>query len=144
MRVIALRDPGGTEVLHLARHQVPEPRPRQVLVRVSVIGLNQADIIMRQPELPLLVARRPSVLGMELSGEVAAVGAEVRRFSVGDRVCGLTPGGACAEFCVVAEELCWPIPEGYSDHEAAALTNGVLTISKNLDYPSRKRLSSEL
>lgn len=129
MRAVVIREPGGPEVLQLEEVPVPEPREEQLLVRVTAVGLNQADIILRQPDIPLPVENRPRTPGMELAGEVLRVGGKARRFSPGQRICALTPGGGgCAEYCVVPAELCWPVPDGYTDAEAAATPNGVLTI----------------
>lgn len=129
MRAIAIREPGGPEVLYPTQIEVPATAADQVLLRVGAVGLNQADIILRQPETPLPVRGRPQTPGMELAGEIVRVGANVTRFETGQRVCALTPaGGGCAEYCAVPAELCWPLPAGYEYAEAAALPNAVLTI----------------
>jgi NADPH:quinone reductase-like Zn-dependent oxidoreductase/quercetin dioxygenase-like cupin family protein len=126
---------GGAEVLQIDEVRVPTPGPGQLLVAVGAAGVNGLDWKMREGYVrdayPLTF---PSALGLELAGEVAAVGAGVTRFGVGDRVMGLTRGpGAYADFVVVDEVQVVRTPSALSDVEAAALPVAVLTAAQALD-----------
>jgi NADPH2:quinone reductase len=135
MMAVLMTEPGGPDVLAIGEADVPQPRDHELLIRVAAIGMNQADIIMRSPDTPLPIKKRNRTPGMELSGEVAEVGANVDGFSIGDKICGLSGGGACAEYCIVPATACWPIPDTYSDQQAAALPDGVMTVWTSLYDP---------
>jgi NADPH:quinone reductase-like Zn-dependent oxidoreductase len=125
---------GGAEVLQLDEVPVPTPGPGQVLVEVGAAGVNGLDWKLREGYVrdvyPLTF---PSALGLELAGEVAAVGAGVTRFGAGDRVMGLTRGpGAYADFVVVDEAQVVRTPSALSDVAAAALPVAVLTAAQAL------------
>lgn len=118
-----------SEVLEIApAAPLPEPRPRQVLVRVAASSVNPADLTRIAGRGPRLWgrARLPMIPGRDLSGVVVAAGARVRRFQVGDAVWGATgpAAGAWAEFAAVAESALAPKPKSLSDTEAAALLPG--------------------
>jgi NADPH2:quinone reductase len=136
MKAVLMTVPGGPEVLKIGETDVPQPRDHELLIRVAAIGMNQADIIMRSPDTPLPIKQRNRTPGMELSGEVVQVGASVSDFSIGDRICGLSDGGGCAEYCIVPSTACWPVPDDYSDHEAAALPDAVMTVWTSLYDPA--------
>lgn len=123
MRAAQLRRFGPpSEVLEIAEAPLPEPRPREVLVRVAASSVNPADLARMEGRGPRLWgrARLPVIPGRDLSGVVVAAGARVRRFQVGDEVWGTAPG-AWAEFAAVAESALAPKPKSLSDTEAAAL-----------------------
>lgn len=127
MRAAQLRRFGPpSEVLEIADAPLPEPRPRQVLVRVAASAVNPADLARMEGRGPRLWgrARLPVIPGRDLSGVVVAAGARVRRFRVGDAVWGAAPAGAWAEFAAVAESALAPKPKSLSDTEAAALLPG--------------------
>jgi putative PIG3 family NAD(P)H quinone oxidoreductase len=129
MEAIRIREPGGPEVLELCRRPVPQPGPGQLLVRVQAAGVNRADIILRQPDLPLPVDQKPEIPGLEIAGEVVAVGGGVSGIAQGDQVCALAPqAGGYAEYCLAPAALAFPVPEGFGMPEAAALPEALLTV----------------
>src|SRR5947208_12630884 len=119
MTVIAIRAPGGPEVL------VPEPRPlpslgaSEILVRVRAAGVNRPDAMQRAGKYPPPPGA-PDIPGLEIAGEVAALGPGASRFGLGEAVTALVPGGGYAEFCKVHETNALPVPRGFSMVEAAA------------------------
>jgi N-ethylmaleimide reductase len=135
---------GGAEVLQVDEVPVPVPGAGQLLVAVGAAGVNGLDWKMREGYVrdvyPLTF---PTALGLELAGEVAAVGAGVTRFRAGDRVMGLTRGpGAYADFVVVDEAQVARTPAALSDVEAAALPVAVLTAAQALDAAGGVRAGS--
>lgn len=90
----------------------PEPGAGEVLVRVRAAGLNGADMLQRKGAYPAPPGSPPDVPGLELAGEVAALGPGARRFGEGDRVMAITGGGGQAELCVVHERQLMPVPDG--------------------------------
>jgi putative PIG3 family NAD(P)H quinone oxidoreductase len=89
----------------------PEPGAGEVLVRVKAAGLNGADMIQRKGAYPAPPGSPPDIPGLELAGEVAALGPGAQRFSVGDRVMAVVGGGGQAELCVVHERQLMPVPD---------------------------------
>jgi NADPH:quinone reductase-like Zn-dependent oxidoreductase len=129
MRAVRIHEPGGPEVLELCEVPVPEPQPDELLVRVDAVGVNRADIILRERDIPLPVSQIPEVPGLEVSSEVAGLGKDVTQFRTGDRICSLVPGaGGYAEYCRVPASLAWAVPEGISAIEVAALPEALLTV----------------
>ncbi len=106
MRYVALSGGGGPDVMHLARGPVPEPRAREVLIRVVAAGVNRPDIQQRKGHYPPPPDASP-VLGLEVAGEIAAPGPEATGWRVGDRVCALVNGGGYAE---VLQRARGPVP----------------------------------
>jgi NADPH2:quinone reductase len=122
---------GGPEVLVLATGPVPEPKPDEVLVRVQAAGVNRPDVAQRQGSYPPPPGASP-ILGLEVAGEVVAVGDQVTTLSVGDRVCALTNGGGYAEYCTVPAPQCLPWPKAYDAVRAAAVPETAFTVWANL------------
>jgi NADPH2:quinone reductase len=122
---------GGPEVLGLATGPVPAPKPDEVLIRVQAAGVNRPDVAQRQGSYPPPPGASP-ILGLEVAGEVAAIGDQVTTLSVGDRVCALTNGGGYAEYCAVPGTQCLPWPAGYDAVRAAALPETSFTVWANL------------
>src|SRR3954469_2610848 len=111
MIAIAIREPGGPEVLVPAERPVPAIGPHDVLIRVAAAGVNRPDIMQRQGR----YAPPPGVSdvpGLEVAGAVAAVGKAVSGWAAGDRVCALLAGGGYAEYCAAPAPQCLPIPAG--------------------------------
>jgi putative PIG3 family NAD(P)H quinone oxidoreductase len=131
MRAITLPTFGGPEVLTVS--DIPEPAmgPADVLVDVAAAGVNRADIGQRQGNYPP-PAGSPEWPGMELSGTIAAVGADVAGFAIGDRVCALVPGGAYAERAVVDARLLIPVPAGVDLVDAAGIPEAACTVWSNV------------
>lgn len=96
MKIVDVPQPGGPEVLVLAERAVPEPCRGEVLIKVVAAGVNRADTLQRRGFYPSPPGA-PSYPGLEVSGTVAALGAEVAEFKLGDAVCALLPGGGYAE-----------------------------------------------
>jgi NADPH:quinone reductase len=114
MRAVTIRD--GEIVIE--EHPDPAPGAGQVLVRVRAAGLNGADMMQRRGLYPAPPGYPQDIPGMELAGEVAALGAGSERFAIGDRVMAIIGGGAQAELCVVHERQLMPVP-GALDWPAA-------------------------
>ena len=131
MTAIAIREPGGPEVLVTARIAVPVPGPGQLLVRVKAAGVNRPDVLQRQGGYPPPPGA-PLTPGLEIAGEVTGLGQGVRRYEVGDRVCGLVPGGGYAEYAVVHEDNALPVPAGFSMEEAAGIPETFFTVWTNV------------
>ncbi|MBS0395910.1 MAG: NAD(P)H-quinone oxidoreductase [Proteobacteria bacterium] len=131
MRQIEAREPGGPEVLALATGPVPQPRPHEVLIRVEAAGVNRPDLMQRAGKYPPPPDASP-LIGLEVAGEVVAVGAEVVNWHVGDRATALTNGGGYAEYCVAPAAQCLPWPAGFDAVRAAALPETYFTVWANL------------
>ena len=109
----------------------PEPGPGQILIAVRAAGINRPDIAQRNGHYPPPPGVT-EVLGMEVAGEVAALGEGAPRWKVGDKVTALLPGGGYAEYAVVDARHALPVPEGLSFTEAASLPETVLTVFSNV------------
>lgn len=134
MRAAAFSKFGGPEVLHTELLPVPSPKPRQVLVRLSSAGIGVWDPEVRSGELKLGATGFPRIIGNDGAGEVVAVGEEVKRCRVGDRVYAYTfEGGFYAEYVALDEDAVAPIPPGMSDAEAGALGADGITALRGLD-----------
>jgi NADPH:quinone reductase len=131
MTAISISAPGGPEVLVPEQIAMPIPALGQVLIKVAAAGVNRPDILQRQGGYPP-PAGAPLTPGLEVAGEVVALGQGVQRYRVGDQVCALVPGGGYAEYCVAAEDNCLPIPQGMSLIEAAGLPETYFTVWTNV------------
>jgi putative PIG3 family NAD(P)H quinone oxidoreductase len=131
MAVIEIAAPGGPEQLKLASRPVPVPAAEEVLVRVAAAGVNRPDVMQRQGRYPP-PAGASDLPGLEIAGEVVAVGAGVTTPAIGDKVTALLPGGGYAAYAVAAAPLCLPIPPGISMVEAAAIPETFFTVWTNL------------
>lgn len=131
MTVVAITEPGGPRVLKTERRMVPQPREGEILIRVRAAGVNRPDVLQRKGAYP--APKDASDLpGLEAAGEVAAVGANVERWRIGDLVTALTPGGGYAEYVTVHETNALPIPPGYTFTEAATLPETFFTVWHNV------------
>ncbi|MBX5084117.1 NAD(P)H-quinone oxidoreductase [Rhizobium lentis] len=131
MRFVDLKSFGGPEAMTIGRGPVPVPEEGQVLVRAEAIGVNRPDIAQRQGSyLPPKDAS--PILGLELAGEIVAVGPGTVGHAVGDKVCGLANGGAYAEYCLLPVGQILPFPKGYDAVKAAALPETFFTVWANL------------
>lgn len=131
MRAIGFDAPGGPEVLGLVSAPLPRLRPDDVLIRVAYAGVNRPDCLQRAGAHPAPPGASP-LLGLEVAGEVVAVGTEVPREMIGQYVAALTPGGGYSEYCAAHWQHCLPIPEGMMLSEAAALPETLFTVWHNL------------
>lgn len=124
-------EPGGPEVLSLREWPTPVPGPGDVLVRVAGAGLNQADTMQRKGFYPPPLGASP-VIGLEIAGEVVALGEGAPAAMLGQQVCALVPGGGYAQYCLAKAAHCLPVPEGLSLIEAAALPETLFTVWHNV------------
>ncbi len=131
MKAIEIEKPGGPEVLRIAERPRPEPRPHEILVKVAAAGVNRPDVLQRMGQYAPPPDASP-LPGLEIAGVVAACGAAVTRWKVGDEVCALTHGGGYAEYCVTPEVQALPVPKGLSLAEAASLPETFFTVWSNV------------
>src|SRR6516165_580731 len=131
MRFIDMTGYGGLEVLTPVEGPVPRPGTGEVLIRVAAAGMNRGDIMQRTGNYPPPRGASP-VLGLEVSGTIAAVGKNVGDLREGQKVCALVTGGGYAEFCAVPAPQCLPVPRGLGLVEAAALPETFLTVWTNV------------
>jgi NADPH2:quinone reductase len=123
--------PGGPEVLHLVERLVPTPGPGEVLVRVAAAGVNRPEVMQRAGKYPPPPGAS-SILGMELSGTVVAVGEGVANDAIGQPVCALVTAGSYAQYAVAPWGQCLPVPATLSMIEAAAIPETLFTVWTNL------------
>jgi putative PIG3 family NAD(P)H quinone oxidoreductase len=132
MRVIEIEGGSGpAEALKIAERPDPVAGPGQVLIRVRAAGVNRPDLLQRTGAYPPPPGAS-DVLGLEIAGEIEAVGEGVTRWTVGDRVCALLGGGGYAELAVVDARHVLPIPEGLDYGQAAVLPETVFTVFANV------------
>ena len=131
MQGIRIGRPGGPEVLTLVTLPVPQPQDGEVLVKVAAAGVNRPDVLQRQGSYPLPPGASP-LPGLEIAGEVVQCGSNVARWKPGDSVMALTHGGGYAEYCLVHESHCLPVPEGLTPTMAAAIPETFFTVHYNV------------
>lgn len=131
MTRIEITEPGGPEVLQPKRVPLPVAAEGEVLIRVHAAGINRPDALQRAGKYPMKPGMNP-IPGLEVAGEVVALGAGVSQFAVGDRVCALTNGGGYAEYCAVPAGQTLPIPDGLDWVHAAAIPETFFTVWANL------------
>ena len=131
MTAIAISEPGGPEVLKPVTLPVPVPGDGEALIKVHAAGINRPDVFQRMGFYPPPPGA-PDTPGLEVAGEVVALGPNVGNFSVGDRLCALVAGGGYAEYCVVQTAAALPIPQSISFVEAAAIPETFFTVWTNV------------
>jgi putative PIG3 family NAD(P)H quinone oxidoreductase len=131
MTAIVIRSPGGPDMLVPQERPVAMPGPHEVLVKVAAAGVNRPDVMQRKGLYPP-PAGATDIPGLEIAGEVVALGAEVERWKLGDKVMGLVVGGGYAQFCPVHESHALPIPANLSLIEAAAIPETIFTVWHNV------------
>ncbi len=131
MKCIEISKPGGPEVLVPAERPAPTPKPHEILIKVAAAGVNRPDVLQRLGKyaVPPDASDLP---GLEVAGEVAAVGPDVKLWKVGDKVCALVHGGGYAEYCVTPEVQALPMPKGLTAVEAASLPETFFTVWSNV------------
>lgn len=143
MTAIAIREPGGPEMLVPETIPVPVPGRGEILVRVRTAGINRPDVIQRlgfyAPP-----PGAPSTPGLEIAGEVVATGPGVTRWSLGDRVCALVGGGGYAQYCLAHETHALPVPKGISDIEAGGIPETFFTVWTNVFERGRLQAGESL
>lgn len=131
MRAVTVPEPGGVDALRVVDVEKPEPGPREVLVRVRAAGVNRADLMQRQGFYPPPEGVT-SVLGLECSGDVVAVGAEVSEYTVGEHVVALLAGGGYAEYVAVPVGQVAMAPRDIDLVDAAGLMEVAATVWSNV------------
>lgn len=127
MKAIAITKPGGPDVLALVERPLPEPSRGEVRVRVRATAVNRADLLQRMGAYPAPKDSPADIPGLEIAGEVDAVGPGVERLAIGDRVFGLVGGGGYAEAVVTHERALAKIPAQLSFEHAAAVPEAFVT-----------------
>jgi putative PIG3 family NAD(P)H quinone oxidoreductase len=131
MTVIAIKSPGGPEVLVPEERPVAAPGAGEVLVKVAAAGVNRPDVMQRKGQYPPPPGAT-DIPGLEIAGEVVALGEGATRWKVGDQVMALVVGGGYAQYCPAHESHCLPVPKGLSMVEAAAIPETFFTVWYNM------------
>ena len=131
MSCVEIKKPGGPEALVPATRPVPQPMAGEILIKVAAAGVNRPDIAQRAGHYPPPPGAS-DLPGLEAAGTVAALGAGVTGWKVGDAICALTPGGAYAEYCTAPAPQCLTVPKGFDMLRAAALPENYFTVWHNL------------
>lgn len=134
MRAAVITRPGGPEVLRIEELPTPAPAADQARVRVHAASLNRADLLQRRGGYPAPADAPASVPGLEIAGEVDAVGPGVTRWKIGDRVFGIVGGGGQAEFVLTPQDLLLPIPLNL-DYVAAGAVPEVFMTAYDALFP---------
>ena len=131
MKAVQIREPGGPDVLEVTERPDPVPGPGELLVSVRAAGVNRPDCLQRQGAYPPPPGAS-DIPGLEIAGEVVAIGEGAKAYSIGDKVCALVPGGGYTELCTVHESNALPVPDGLSFAEAAAVPETYFTVWHNV------------
>jgi NADPH:quinone reductase len=131
MTAIAIRAPGGPEVLVPQERPVAVPGEGEILVKVAAAGVNRPDVMQRKGLYPPPPGAS-DIPGLEIAGEVAALGPGATRFNTGDKITALVAGGGYAEYCPVHETNALPAPASLSLIEAAAIPETFFTVWHNV------------
>ena len=131
MRAVVAPTPGGPEALTLVQRPVPTPGAKEILIKVAAAGVNRPDVLQR------LGGYKPppgasDVLGLEVAGEVVALGEGASLHTLGDFVTALLPGGGYAEYALAHESNALAVPQGLSETEAAAVPETYFTVWTNV------------
>jgi NADPH2:quinone reductase len=132
MKAIIITQPGGPEVLQIVERRRPSPSAGEVLIKVSAAGINRPDVAQRKGSYPPPPGAPQDIPGLEVAGVIEAIGREVTRWQVGDRVCALVIGGGYAEYCIAPEGQCLSIPPNLNFIEAASLPETFFTVCSNV------------
>jgi NADPH:quinone reductase len=128
MKAVYVKEFGGAGNLEIREVENPaKPKAAEVLVNVKASALNRADILQREGFYPAPKGFPERILGLEFAGEVAEIGGDVTEYKIGDRVFGITAGGAQAEFLLTEESLLAAIPDNLSFVEAATIPEAFIT-----------------
>jgi NADPH2:quinone reductase len=131
MTAIAIRTYGAPEVLVPEQRPMPQPGDGEVLVKVAAAGVNRPDVAQRRGFYPPPKGAS-DIPGLEIAGEVVALGTNVKRWKIGDKLTALVAGGGYAEYCTVPEPQALPIPAGLTMVEAAAMPETFFTVWHNV------------
>jgi NADPH:quinone reductase len=131
MRYVAVTGAGAADVMHISHGPLPQFGADDVLIRVAYAGVNRPDLLQRAGSYAPPSTASP-IMGLEVSGEVVAVGTNVTQWRIGDKVCALTPGGGYAEYCAAPAAHCLPIPNGFTMLQAAGVPENFFTVWVNV------------
>ncbi len=131
MQIITIKSFGAPDVLEVGDSPIPAPKFGEVLIHVHAAGINRPDILQRQGLYPAPADASP-ILGLDVAGEITALGENVTDWKIGDKVCALVNGGGYAEYAVAPAAQCLPIPDNFSFVQAAALPETFFTVWHNL------------
>ena len=131
MKAVEIAKPGGPEVLKLVERPVPQPKANEILIKVAAAGVNRPDVLQRSGNYPV-PPDASDLPGLEVAGEIVAVGSSTRTFKLGEKVCALVHGGGYAEYCVAPEVTALPVPKGWTLIEAASLPETFFTVWANV------------
>jgi NADPH:quinone reductase len=131
MTVVAISKPGGPEVLIPETRDLPKPGPGEILVKVAAAGVNRPDVAQRSGSYPPPPGAS-DLPGLEIAGEVVALGQGATKHKIGDKVMSLVAGGGYAEYCIAQDAQAMPVPEGFSMLEAGATAETLMTVWHNV------------
>jgi NADPH:quinone reductase len=131
MTVIGISKPGGPEVLLPETRAVPVPGPGEILVKVHAAGVNRPDVAQRSGSYPPPPGAS-DLPGLEISGEVVALGSDVRKHKLGDKVMSLVAGGGYAQYCIAQDAQAMTVPPAFSILEAGATPETLMTVWHNV------------
>jgi NADPH2:quinone reductase len=131
MTVIGISKPGGPEVLVPETRPVPAPGPNEILIKVAAAGVNRPDVAQRSGSYPPPPGAS-DLPGLEVAGEVVALGAGANKYKLGDKVMSLVSGGGYAQYCIAHESIAMPVPAGLSITEAGATPETLMTVWHNV------------
>jgi NADPH2:quinone reductase len=131
MTVIGISKPGGPEVLLPETRAVPVPAPGEILVKVQAAGVNRPDVAQRSGSYPPPPGAS-DLPGLEISGEVVALGAGAVRHKLGDKVMSLVAGGGYAQYCIAQDAQAMAVPPALSMLEAGAIPETLMTVWHNV------------
>ncbi|MEO8007728.1 MAG: NAD(P)H-quinone oxidoreductase [Betaproteobacteria bacterium] len=131
MRAIEISTPGGPEVLRPGQRPVPAPAAGEVLIEVAAAGVNRPDVLQRKGGYPPPPGAS-DIPGLEVSGTIVRLGAQVKDWNVGDEVCALVTGGGYAEYVAAPAVQCLPVPKGLTLEQAASLPETFYTVWVNV------------
>jgi len=131
MTVVAISKPGGPEVLVPETRSVPKPGPGEILIRVQAAGVNRPDVAQRSGSYPPPPGAS-DLPGLEVAGEVVALGTGATKHKIGDRVMSLVAGGGYAQYCIAQDAQAIAVPEALSINEAGAIPETLMTVWHNV------------
>ena len=131
MTVVAISKPGGPEVLLAERRAVPQPGPDEILIKVEAAGVNRPDVSQRAGSYPPPPGAS-DLPGLEVAGEVVAVGGNAKKHKLGDKVMSLVAGGGYAQYCIAQDAQAMSVPPSFSITEAGATAETLMTVWHNV------------
>ncbi len=131
MLAIEIVHAGTNGKLRPTCRKTPNPKETEVLIKVAAAGINRPDIMQRKGLYPPPEGST-DIPGLEISGTVIEQGKQVTKINIGDKVCALVTGGGYAEYCLADENLCLPLPDGFSLVQAAAIPETFFTVWSNI------------